>query len=444
MNNYTFSALVIDDKFDEIKGFIDVLNSNGIATYYLNFVDNNTEEYLKNINNIRLIVTDLFNDKIDNKLEPIISVFDSLEEAKINNFILVIWTKHNEHYQNFIEHLQKYNKKLNFIALPLSKEDFIDIEENKVSFKNDKYEELSKKVKEHIESGLFKYFLEWEVSVNNKASNIINEIVTSLQDDDLKNIIKTLTQEEKTYKQKELYKILNTILSDKIASIDSQNIDGLDGADISDDLKAELNTTILFEKDPINKINNGNIYLYDEFIGSLKEDEKIQFENLICYEKDSRFSKDFYMHKGYKDDEIKKYCCNTIQNKDTNGQLNKECKNFHKSNITPILIDITPSCDVSNKKYTKNRLLFGYIYDSQLKCLKNRADYLYNPNFSFLYDKKKCKIILSFKELFSINPQYLEDLQPILRARKELSADIQQKVASHIARVGVFSLEDKR
>ena len=440
MNKYLFSALVIDDNFEEIKDFMKILNHNGIATYYLNFVEDKIEDYSKNISNIRLIVTDLLNDATphNTKLEEIIATFGLLEENKINNFLLIVWTKHKEKYDEFIKNLKQYYPKLNFISIPLNKEEFINI--NKTEFIKDKYQELSEQVKSHIENNLFKHFLKWEANVGEKTYKILNELIENIENDYLKTLIATLTQEEKNneLKEKELFKILNTILSDEITSINTESInEDFNNIQSNETLKAKLNTVILFEKNPPNKISNGNIYLY----------ENLKLQDNICYEEPkTKFSKDFYKHKPEEkitEDKIYFSCPTLRENYNSKNKLKKECKNFHKNRIIPILIDITPSCDIANNKFTKSRLLFGYLYENSLKCLL-KAEYLYNPNFVFEYNNKLYKIIFSLKDLIAINPQYLQSINPILRARKELTADIQQKTASHIARIGVFSLEEKK
>lgn len=436
MNKYLFSALVIDDNFDEIKDFIKVLNQNGIATYYLNFVKDDLENYL--ISNIRLIITDLLDDNNMSTLDSIVATFNTLSERNINNFLLIVWTKHKEKYEDFIKKLKKYCRRLNFISIPLNKEDFINFTESNPRFIKEKYQELSEEVKSYIENSLFKYFLQWEIVIGNKSYKVLNELIEKMENDDLKNLIATLTQEERenSLKLKELFKILNTILSDEITSVEIESIEeNFDEADIDERLKARLNAVILFEKSPFKKINNGNIYLYKDFEAILKDK--------ICYEQpDIKFSKDFYKHEPMERERY--FYCNTLnKNYDSKSKLKRECKKFHKNRIIPILIDVTPSCDIANRKFTKSRLLFGFLYENELKCIR-KAEYLYNPNFVFEYNNELYKIIFCLKDLISINPEYLQEVTPILRARKELTADIQQKIASHIARIGVFSLEEKR
>ena len=431
MTNYTFSALVIDDKFDEIKGFIDILNSNGIATYYLNFVESNTEKYLKNINNIRLIVTDLHDDKDFNNLNKINSTFFEIQEARINNFILIVWTKDPNKFDTFINEIKsKYAKDLNFIAIALSKEEFINLET--YEFLDDKYEELSKKIREHIENNLFKYFLTWEVNINIKAAKIINKIVSSLDENNLKNIIATLTQEDKDNKQKELFKILSTILSDEIATLGKGNIELVDSR-IDENLKARLNTTILFEKEPMRKINNGNIYLYDEFLDGNKKDD---IGELVCGFKNELNNFEF--------EYVKKICSDELDIDVSQSDKKERCKEKFCEKVRKIIYDITPSCDIGRDKHINNRMLLGFLIPIKLVRLIKKSDYIIKYNFSFIFNDENYSIVLFSNRFFTINPKYIENLQPILRARKELSADIQQKVASHIARVGVFSLEDTR
>ena len=433
MNKYLFSALVIDDNFEEIKNFMKILNNNGIATYYLNFVEDEIENYSKNISNIRLIVTDLLNDKTPNKLDEIIATFGFLQENKINNFLLIVWTKHQEKYKEFIEKLNKYHSQLNFIPISLNKEDFISLNKDSPKFIKDKYQELSQKVKSHIENNLFKHFLKWEASIEKKTYKILNELIENIKNDDLKILIATLTQEEKNneLKEKELFKILNTILSDEINSINIESInEDFNNIQSNETLKSKLNTAILFEKNPPNKISNGNIYLYEDLLST-----NDNIKELNC---------------GYKtklqDFEYHKKTCKEILNIDVKKDTNREdCKNLLCNKLIKIAIDITPSCDLNRmQKHINNRLIFGYFIPSNLTKLIKKAEYIIKYNFSFEYDNEDFSIVLFCNRFFTINPKYLQKITPILRARKELTADIQQKIASHIARVGVFSLEEKK
>ena len=67
-------------------------------------------------------------------------------------------------------------------------------------------------------------------------------------------------------------------------------------------------------------------------------------------------------------------------------------------------------------------------------------NYIYTPIIE--YKKQPYKIVLDLHTVTGINENALSKMEPIFRFRKELLVDIQQKIASHIARPGFFNMND--
>jgi len=116
----------------------------------------------------------------------------------------------------------------------------------------------------------------------------------------------------------------------------------------------------------------------------------------------------------------------------------------HNENTIPIFLEFSPDCDYVQKNRKKLRLVFGvmYPYSCYVKDEKNfkGENYIYTPIVE--YNKLPYKIVLDLHTVTGINENALSNMQPIFRLRKELLVDIQQKIASHIARPGFFNMND--
>ena len=129
--------------------------------------------------------------------------------------------------------------------------------------------------------------------------------------------------------------------------------------------------------------------------------------------------------------------CYTLKQKES---IKKE----HNENIIPIFLEFSPDCDYVQKNRKKLRFIFGimYPYSFYVKDDKNfKGDnYIYTPIID--YNEMPYKIVLDLHTVTGINSETFSDIEPIFRFRKELLVDIQQKIASHIARPGFFNMND--
>ena len=67
-------------------------------------------------------------------------------------------------------------------------------------------------------------------------------------------------------------------------------------------------------------------------------------------------------------------------------------------------------------------------------------NYIYTPIIE--YNGVPYKVVFDLHTVTGINEEALSDANTIFRFRKELLVDIQQKIASHIARPGFFNMND--
>ena len=478
ISDYNLKAVVFDDREEEAKPLIDVLNYERVPNIFINFKDDNRDD--KKLQNIRIVFADLIiGDSYEGEksLDAIRATI--LDNIDINNgpFILVCWSKHSEHAKVLERRLLEIEQSLNFITIALDKHSYFtkidktgiyELREG-ITFNNISVDIVSKlKEIDYLE-----VFLEWEKDARNSISKILNNFLSNISNKNevCKNIsatIKSTIGSQKDLSEKDkldaFYRTLNVTLSDSIennvapeskhdAFLSSLNLENLDA-----NLKAQINRKTLFEDilDGDKTLKNGNIYSFEDFKKMFPEEVLSE----VCgYSEEKIFNDEFFKHDIL--DEIKesdteniidrvcKSLKSAIKDEKVLGKnaFGKECKKLTKENHHPILLEFTPSCDIANKKYLKSRLIYGYLVDSNYKCFKNSSESLYSTSFHFQLCSKSLnlnsnyRLVFFIKTIFSVNPKIVKEMTPIIRARKEFVNDLQHAIANHISRIGISSID---
>jgi len=127
-----------------------------------------------------------------------------------------------------------------------------------------------------------------------------------------------------------------------------------------------------------------------------------------------------------------------------NAWKKKKIVDFHYSKRIPIFLEFSPDCDFVQRNRKKLRLIFGlmYPYSIYVENKKNfkGKNYIYTPIIE--YKDVAYKVVFDLHTVTGINEEALADAKTIFRFRKELLVDIQQQIASHIARPGFFNMND--
>ena len=470
LSEYNLKAVVFDDNEKEAAPLIEALNYERIPSVYINFKDDERDD--KKLKNIRIVFADLIIGNYqpgddNNTVEAIrTSILDNIDD---NNgpFILVVWSKHSSLADTLKNRLLEINPQLNFVVIKLDKNEYFEsAENNKWTLKNeitfqDIKNDINKKLKDlnHLP-----IFLEWERDARGTVSKLLNDFIGDITNkEQVKNTISSAIKltlgknTDVTTKEKinSFYQTLNTTLADSI--INNSNpieqheefINSLDLETIDDNMKAEINRKTLFENPIDNELKTGNIYSFEDFKNNFSDDVL----NEVCGYDNAILGRDFLRHnptetKNEQDSIILRFCktiCPDILK--SKGELKRDCKEFITNNTFLIIMDFTPSCDIAQTKYLKSRLIYGYIFKSDIKCISKKSESLYITDFHFQYKDNSrgldgnYKLAFFIKNIFAVNPKKIKELTPMIRARKEFATDLQHSIANHISRIGISSLD---
>ena len=110
-------------------------------------------------------------------------------------------------------------------------------------------------------------------------------------------------------------------------------------------------------------------------------------------------------------------------------------------NSEPVILEITPECDYVNKKRSRLRFIPGLIVTDNLQSLA-LTHTAYSKHIGPLFrNDKVCYLIIECRYLFSLRLSFSEQLnQPFFRLRSHVLKDIQAWVGGHISRPGHISI----
>jgi len=200
-----------------------------------------------------------------------------------------------------------------------------------------------------------------------------------------------------------------------------------------------------FDKSFKDTLNEKNIHEIEEHINSqYTEGDTLVRLNRLTYE-DSDISEDIYVNV-HKDKDKKKILKKLF--------IEIKQKIFFEDLISesiPIFLEFSPDCDYVQNKRKKLRLIFGVLIpynfqnilqeEKKLTLLNIVGDNIINTPI-LQYKDKNYQMVFDLHTITGINKNAFDNIQPIFRLRKELIVDIQQKIASHIARPGFFNMND--
>jgi hypothetical protein len=409
---FVSNVIIIDDKEDEIKDLVSVLDDKDIGSMVFTPSELKNEKFKKNR---QLFFLDLsLNDSktIVENIALIRKLLKDTLDANFGNYGIILWSKHQHHIDTLKEKLQedrnnkayptpvfivgldkiKYIQQGNYLGL------FQDIES---SLANDK---------------AATFFLEWSNSVK-QAENITVSKIFSLMPD-----YKTLS-DDFTFVLKKLALNYTGIEASQVGTY-PLHIDAFKSFD--DILHAELincqkTGTDPFTRNPVFSNTTNLPQIYARLNTAILIDENNIYQNIVIPG-------------------------NVYEIKDTNSKFKSDKSPQNAKNI---IVEITPPCDFSNTgKRIRARLIGGFLVDAeeiirkQIEGLKCKKECFYSEVFPIMIsgNNNPQLLILDFRYFGSEDDDNLKDAAKykiLFRAKPKLFADIIQKFSSHAARLGL-------
>lgn len=446
-------VVVVDNLKDEIDDLVSKLKDYDISVS----VPEYTEDYTSlpvYTRNRQLIFMDLMLDEdeshLNTNISRVISILNHIVGKGFGPYGLVLWTKHQEKIKAFLSRLdsavvcteplegkENNDEEIIPVEITLRNPPIFVIGLDKVQFKREGYWDFSDLMPqlnaELQKSNASYFFLRW-LSVTRQASQ---ETISSIygltrsyenKEKEITHILNKLALNQTGINHyypgltADSYKAFSDILHPKINALTGAetipNLSNVETAFTAEDelpVLAHLNRILFIDDIGIdqNVIVPGNIY-------EVKEDKNpviVKIEERVKLQKKKSPDSDKLV--GYND-----YVC------------------------TPIVIELTPPCDFSNKKVL-SRVVGGYIVNISANENPNKKlsvgekGYVIPPIIIPGDDNPKY-IIFDFRHLYSPTEEDLKDANKykvLFRANHSLFSDILQKFSSHAARLGLNGLE---
>jgi hypothetical protein len=441
IDDFIDSAIIIDDKPEEIVELQKLLESKDIWTKHFTLADLG-EQKLKNR---KIIFLDLYLDEsktdIDNISTLIRPTLTKYIGKNYGAYGIILWTKHDDKIDEFkkriINDSNKYTLPLFIIGLDKTK--YI-----RLGHYNTLFEDINTKL---IENTAANFFILWDTLVKNGKDNALINVYSLLKDyiNQDNNLQYILFQLARNYTGIPLdllnnyplfvdaFKSFNDMMTYELVSSEPnyQNIFNNDLKEIlyvgeNTNYKKRVNSDILYNETVINNNDTKHVKQIESLnkeIGTILSvlNRKLLLDE-INIKQDLLFPGNIY--------EI----------------IDSESKFKHKelpASAKPIIIDLTSPCDFSNMKMESPRILGGFIIKySKTKLFDYKKECFYKEIWplNITGNDEPQMIIFDFKYLGSAIENDLKDIKKynlLFRAKDKLLADILQKSSSYLARLGL-------
>lgn len=487
------SAIIVDDKEDEIVDLKKVLMANGIYVEFHEYKGDfhvPGEGHLKNRN---LIFMDLMlNDnctQIRENISILISVLAKLTNGShFGSYGLIVWTKHDE----FIKDLKDSLSKVSLVKENNQDEEETDSDEEEITtdihlnnpplfvvgLSKSKYNKGNgiydyNSLQDDLEQELFEnksayFFVNWNATVEKAKNKIVRSFYNLGSDYDnrevrlnylfcslAKNHTGINDADDYPYLTADAYKAFDELLYSElyaqqadfnISLFDTQQNCPFEDEEEKQKIAAIINAMMFVDSYGLSseEVVPGNIYKVKVSESPLITD-RIACDKLINSERKKLES-------------IKQKNENIKQHNKKNPKLKEEFEIFEPE-CWNVAIELTPPCDYSQNKRKMARLVGGYIFDiplgvfadkpdrsrfSEAHCLPvSNSDKEYTIGPIFLNGKVRY-VIFDFTYLVTESIEKLRDkncYEICYRAKPKLFSHILQRFSSHAARLGLSNIE---
>lgn len=450
-------AVVIDNTKAEAENLVMQLQQADVPTDFIEITEENDGTTLSTYKHPReLIFVDLLLDEnasnLKTNISRIIELINRIQPKDCNFYGIIVWSKHNDHYDKFIERIGRACLQ----ESPSEKEDDDEIIDTSSKLSNpplfvlfmDKTQYLKEgewdftnllvDINTKLQASNSAYFsLNWKKTVNESIENVIRDIFNLSSDyakheEEISFLLKSLSLNETGESSDSnltlgAYQAFNSLLHSELSNIVrnetlpnlNKTVDNPFGDDVAtlQTISAKLNKRLFIEDSCLvdNEILPGNVYKV------LNEESPLNID-----------PNDFVKIKLKKDKEY----IDTLE--------------YPKINIA---IELTPPCDFAQNKKRYSRLVGGYVFDMPMGKTPKRP---YNPSNEdkriYIYpimlpnaDIVKC-IMIDFRYLYTPKDTEILDAKQFklwFKAKPGLFADILQKFSSHASRLGINNIQLK-
>lgn len=418
ITDFIESALVIDDKPEDVSNLISVLEDNGIAVTF--YEPDNIKGRAK-LKNRKIIFLDLYLDKTSTELKGHIAKIRKILKEKIGNnfgtYGIILWSAHTDEIEQLQGKIQ-IDKNNNEYTSPSF---LVGLDKVKYMKNGGDYSSLFVDINTALQQDpSAKFFMEWYNSVKMAQDNTISKIYSLIPDyskraNDFLYILQKMALNYTGIPSNQLngyplhidaFKAFDDILHAELincqksgSNIFSNPVQAFSKPNDLPNIYAHINAAILIDGNNIdqNSVIPGNIYEIKGANSLFKSDKAPQ------------------------------------------GAKN-------------IVIEITPPCDFSNNgKRVKARLIGGFLINAesdpkrmkaQIDTLKCKKECFYSEIYPVIIPQDTVPqiLILDFRYFGAEEDANLKDAKKyeiLFRAKPKLFADIIQKFSSHAARLGL-------
>lgn len=428
------NIVFVDDKIEEVEGIVDLYRNEGVGVKYFNANlsegDNKPET---NYSNVNLLYLDLYY-KDDFDVDLCLGWVDSI----IPNggfYILVIWSKDTQHFEEVISGLDRIGKKP-FLAFSETKNDDYKNEDN--SFK---WDALKAKITSELENvPELEELAVWKRSILYSSNKIIGHLSSKVDKDALKKKLQKIVighggtyllgDNKENEKREVLFDALDNILisnskstrpKTKISEANKNSLYNI--PDFPDsDIDSELNSWFHF-----NLINSP---LSNELISP----------GLISYFDNNSLKKNYSL---LNDENVSEYLTT---------QITPPQGTSPAPQIVEIAVIISRPCDVAQNKFGNNlKLLSGLLVVNPVRkndkrhSLKGGSSMPISlkvyDHLSFDEEYSDCTMLFDFRYSFSLPPNiFHERFKKAKIFNKELLSEIQVEYSSYVNRLGITQI----
>lgn len=411
--------VIIDDKITEALPLMRALTKNGAP--HLHYTGAVTELPLSQLTGTRIVFLDIelagMSGQPDKtKASALTNILGKIISPENGPYIIVFWTTHTEVSDQVKDNLSD-----------TAIEPVAYIKTDKTPYLNDEYsvDQLTKQLEDNLDnSGAFKLYVAWENIVNQSSTEFVKNFSAlvpkgenwSKQTSDLffslyKSYVDKNLRDNDDEKFKCACLLVNRIFSETLHNITNEylrapnsfSLNG-EGSGLSNEVKSKLNSSLFLSNYTLSNAHTGSAYSFND-------------ENI----------KNMLVNRIFKADKIPKNLslCRIVVTPECDLAQNKTLTHVDKSKIHQVVYAIIYNMEEFTTKLERKRI--------------NGSDSLFC--ISPLWHDNKSKILIAHTSTLTIIEESSLDEKPILSLSRDLTFDLQSKIANNINRLGNFLIQ---